>query len=135
MDILLSIALIAATVFASDWLVDGWLGEDRRFWIALGGIALLVLAGALVKASGINELTRILRTALIGAGIGAVLNRLGLRLPWLRSGLRMVGVETEPEKRPPEALRGLRLNGWLLWTGWAGSMVGLGMVWTGMFAG
>jgi hypothetical protein len=135
MHLLLSIAVIAAAAFGSDWLVDGWLGEDRRFWIALAGITLLVLSGALVKASGINELTRILRNALVGAGIGAVLNRLGLRLPWLRGGLRMVGVETEPETKPQDTLSGLRLSGRLLRAGWAGSMVGLGLVWTGVFAG
>jgi hypothetical protein len=135
MHLLLSLALITVAIFGSERLVDSWLGEDRRFWVALAGIALLILSGALVKASGINELTRILRTALIGAGIGAALNRLGLRLPWLRGGLRMVGVETETQTRSLDALRGLRLSGWLLWTGWAGSMVGLGLVWTGVFAG
>jgi hypothetical protein len=135
MHIFLSIALLAATAFAAEWLVDARLGEERRLWVGLAGIAVLLFGGALVKASGINELTRLLRNTLIGAGIGAALNRVGLRLGWLRSGLRMVGVETDPETRPQEALRGLRLSGWLLWLGWGGSMVGLGMVWTGMFGG
>lgn len=135
MNVILSIAVVVATIFGTEWLVDAWLGEGRRFWVAITGLALLLLAGALVKASGINELTRLLRNALIGAGIGAALTRIGLRLRWLRSGLRMVGFETEPETRPNEALRGLRLSGWLLWLGWGGSMVGLGMVWTGMFGG
>jgi hypothetical protein len=135
MNVLLSIALVAAGVFGSEWLVDSWLGEDRRFWVGLAGIALLLLAGALVKASGINELTRLLRNLLIGAGIGAALNRLGLRLGWLRSGLRRIGIETEPYERPPEAPRWSRLSEWLLMLGSAGSMVGLGVVWTWLFGG
>jgi hypothetical protein len=135
MHIVLSLFLIAATVFATEWLVDAHLGEDRRHWVGLAGVALLLVGGALVKASGINALTRILRNSLIGAGIGALLNRVGLRLGWLRSSLRIVGVETDPATRPNEALRGLRLSGQLLWLGWAGSMAGMGMVWTGMFAG
>ena len=135
MNFLLSIALVAAGVFGSEWIVDAWLGEDRRFWVGLAGVALLLLAGAVLKASGINELTRWLRNMLIGAGIGAALNRVGLRLPWLRSGLRMVGIETEPHERPPEAPRWSRLSEWLLLLGSSGSMVGLGMAWTGMFGG
>ena len=135
MNFLLSIALVAAGVFGSEWIVDTWLGEDRRFWVGLAGVALLLLAGAVLKASGINELTRWLRNMLIGAGIGAALNRVGLRLPWLRSGLRMVGIETEPHERPPEAPRWSRLSEWLLLLGSSGSMVGLGMAWTGMFGG
>ena len=135
MNFLLSIALVAAGVFGTEWLVDTWLGEDRRFWVSLAGFALVLLAGALVKASGINELTRVLRNLLIGAGIGAALNRIGLRLPWLRSGLRLIGIETDPAERPPEFPRWSRSSEWLLMLGTAGSMVGMGMVWTGMFGG
>ena len=124
MNFLLSIALVAAGVFGTEWLVDTWLGEDRRFWVSLAGFALVLLAGALVKASGINELTRVLRNLLIG-----------VRLPWLRSGLRLIGIETDPAERPPEFPRWSRSSEWLLMLGTAGSMVGMGMVWTGMFGG
>jgi hypothetical protein len=135
MNLLLSIAIVAAGVFGSEWLVDNWLGEDRRFWVGLAGIALLLLAGALVQASGINELTRVLRNLLIGAGIGAALNRLGLRLGWLRGGLRLFGIKTEPQERPPEFPRWSRSTEVLLTLGWGGSLIGLGVVWTGIFGG
>ena len=135
MPTLVSIAVVVATVFGTEWLVDGWLGEGRRYWIALSGIALMVLSGALVKASGINELTRLLRSAVIGAGIGAVLRRTGLGLPWLRSGLRMVGVQTEPETRPQAGLRWSAARNRLLRLGWGGSLIGVGMIWTGALAG
>lgn len=133
MYLLLSIAGVAATAIGSEWLVDSWLGEDRRLWLGLAGIALLLLSGALVKASGINELTRMLRTLLIGAGIGAALNRLGLRLGWLRRGLRMVGIETEPDSHNHKGPDAASFGGKLLTAGWAGSLVGLGLTWTGMF--
>ena len=132
---LLSIAVIGATVFGTEWLVDGWLGEARRFWVTVLGIALLALAGALVKASGINALTRYLRSAVIGAGLGAALKRTGLQLPWLRRGLRMAGVETEPEGQPKPAPRWSGISEWLLRLGWAGTLVGIGMVWTGVVGG
>lgn len=135
MSTLFSIAVIAATVFGTEWLVDGWLGEDRRYWVGLVGLALMLLAGALIKASGINELTRFLQKVLIGAGIGAVLRRLGIRAPWLRSGLRLTGSETEPETRPQTLPRWSRLSENLLWLGWAGSLVGIGMIWTGFTGG
>jgi hypothetical protein len=135
MNLFLSIALVAAGVFGSEWLVDSLLGEDGRFWVGLAGIALLLLAGALVQASGINELTRVLRNLLIGAGIGAALNRLGLRLGWLRGGLRLFGIKTEPQERPPEFPRWSRSTEVLLTLGWGGSMIGLGVVWTGIFGG
>lgn len=135
MSTLVSVAVVVATVFGTEWLVDAWLGEDRRYWMTLAGLALLLLAGALIKASGINEVTRLLRNAVIGAGIGAVLRRLGLRLAWLRGGLRMVGVETEPDQQPQAGLRWSGFSDWLLRLGWGGSLVGLGMIWTGMIAG
>lgn len=121
---LLSIAVVVATAFGTEWLVDGWLGEDRRFWVSLGGVALMVLAGALVKASGINEMVRLVRGAVIGTGIGAVLR-------WV--GLRKAASETEPE--PDAPFRWSRASSWLLNLGWAGTLVGIGMVWTGVVGG
>ena len=100
--------------------------------------ALLVGSGALVQASGIDALTRTLRNAVIGAGIGAALKRTGLRLTWLRRGLRWVGVETEPERASEAGGRALpvsRVGGTLLGLGWAGTLVGIGLVWTGVFGG
>jgi hypothetical protein len=135
MAALVSIAVVVATAVLAEWIVDGWLGEARRFWLWLGGIGLLVLGGALVKASGVEALTRYLRTALLGAGIGAAMNRAGLRLGWLRRGLRLFGIETEPHAASTAARPGPRLTGWILWSGWAASLVGLGLVWTGMFGG
>lgn len=70
-----------------------------------------------MKASGITELTRMLRNLLIGAGIGAALNRLGLRVGWLRTGLRLIGIETEPHERPPEPPRWSRWSERLLVAG------------------
>lgn len=135
MHAVLSIALILGAAFGSEWLVEGWLGEGRRFWVGLVGVGLMVGGGALVQASGVAELTRALRNAVIGAGIGTVLNRAGLRLGWLRRGLRWVGVETEAEAGSQQVPGMSRIGGWLLWLGWAGSLVGLGMVWTGVFGG
>jgi hypothetical protein len=136
MHTLLSIAVIVAVAFASEWLVDTRLGEARRMWIGLGGVGLLVLAGALVKASGVEALTRYLRSVLIGAGIGAVLDRAGLRLTWMRRGLRLIGIETEAAKPgSPEASQGPRVFSGLLWAGWGASLIGVGMIWTGVFAG
>lgn len=133
MHTILSIAVVVAVAFATEWLVDGWLGEARRIWIGLYGVGLLLLAGALVKASGVEALTRYLRRVLIEAGIGAVLDRAGLRPDWLRSGLRLIGIETDPRAEQIEISQGPRIIGWLLWSGWAASLVGFGMVWTGMF--
>lgn len=135
MHTLMSIAVVVVVAFATEWLVDGWLGEAWRFWIGLGGVGLLLLAGALVKASGVEALTRFLRNAVIGAGIGAALNRAGLRLGWLRSALRLIGIETERKAGQPEVMQGPRISGWLLWSGWTASLAGFGMVWTGMFGG
>lgn len=135
MQLILSLAVIGVTILGSEWLVGSWLGEDRRTWVGLAGVAILFLSGALVKASGINELTRVLRNAVVGAGIGAALTRAGLRLGWLRRGLRVIGIETEPKERPPEAPRWSRLSEGLLMLGAAGSLVGGGMIWTGLFAG
>jgi hypothetical protein len=135
MHTLVSIAVVVAVAFATEWLVDGWLDEAWRFWIGLGGVGLLFLAGALVKASGVEALTRYLRNAVIGAGIGAALDRAGLRLGWLRSALRLIGIETEPQTDSSGAARGPSITGWLLWSGWAASLLGFGMVWTGMFGG
>ncbi|MGL4238507.1 hypothetical protein [Tabrizicola sp.] len=132
MFLLYSVVMIAAAVFGTEWLVDVWLGEDRRYWIGLAGVAVLLIASAVVKASGIEQLTRALRKALIGAWIGTALGWFGLKLPWLRKGLRIAGIETEPEAQPPQGgLRWSGLSGWLLALGWAGSMIGLGMMWTG----
>lgn len=82
-----------------------------------------------------TELTRILRNTVLEAGIGAVLTQAGLRLGWLRRGLRGMGVETVAGARPPEVPRLSRMGGGLLTLGWAGSLAGLGMVWTGVFGG
>ena len=133
MHLLLSIALVVAAAFGGAWLVDGWLGEARRVWVGVVGVGLMVGGGALVQASGIAELTRVLRNAVIGAGIGAAQARAGVRLGWLRRGLRRVGVETEATAADVPVVS--RLGGWLLTLGWAGSLVGLGMVWTGMCGG
>jgi hypothetical protein len=135
MSTILSIAVVLATVFGTEWLVDTRLGEAQRHWVLIGGLGLLVLATALVKASGIEELTRYLRTVLIGAGIGAALRWAGVQATWLRRGLRLVGIETEPETRTQPLPRWSRVSEWLLWAGWAGSLVGIGMVWTGTFGG
>lgn len=135
MPALISIAVVVATALGADWLVGTWLGEDRRFWFALAGVGMMALAGVLVKASGIHEVTRLLRNAVIGAGIGAALRRLGLRLPWLRSGLRIAGIDTEPETRHQAPLRWSGPSEWLLRLGWGGSLVGAGLIWTGLFAG
>lgn len=130
---LVSIAVVVAVAFGSEALIDGWLGEARRFWIGLGGLALLVLSGVLVKASGVEAMTRYLRNAVVGAGISAALDKAGLRLGWLRRLLRLFGVETEPQAIG--STQELRFTGWLWWAGWAAMLVGLGMVWTGAFAG
>ena len=138
MHLVLSIAAIVAAALAGEWLVDHSLGEARRYWVGIGGVALLVGSGALVQASGIDALTRTLRNAVIGAGIGAALKRTGLRLTWLRRGLRWVGVETEPERASEAGGRALpvsRVGGTLLGLGWAGTLVGIGLVWTGIFGG
>jgi len=126
MYMLLSIAVVVATAFGTEWLVDGWLGEDRRFWVGLGGVALMLLAGALVKASGINEITRLVRGAVIGAGIGAVLR-------WV--GLRKATGETRPETPAGAALRWSKASSLLLNLGWMGTLVGIGMVWTAVIGG
>jgi hypothetical protein len=134
MPTLVSFAVIIATAFGTEWLVDSWLGENRRLWVAWAAIPLMLLSGALVQASGIHEVTRILRNALLGAGIGAALRRIGLRLPLLRSALRLFGVETEPETRAAPTLRWSRLSEWLLGIGMGCGLVALGMIWTGVFA-
>lgn len=128
-----SIAVVVAVAFGTEALVDSWLGEERRLWIGLGGLALLVLSGALVKASGVEAMTRYLRSAVVGAGIGAALDKARLRLGWLRSILRLFGIETELQATG--GAQGPRFTGWLLWSGWAALLVGLGTVWTGMFGG
>ena len=133
MHLLLSIALVVGAAFGGAWLVDGWLGEARRFWVGVVGVGLMVGGGALVQASGIAELSRVLRNAVIGAGIGAAQARAGVRLGWLRRMLRWVGVETEATAADVPVVS--RFGGWLLTLGWAGSLVGLGMVWTGMCGG
>jgi hypothetical protein len=135
MSTILSIAVVLATVFATEWLVDTRLGEAQRHWVLILGLGLLVLATALVKASGIQELTRFLRRVVIGAGIGAALRWAGVRATWLRRGLRLLGIETEPESRTQAPPRWSRASEWLLWLGWAGSLVGIGLVWTGTFGG
>ena len=126
MHMLLSIAVAVATAFGTEWLVDGWLGDDKRYLVGLGGVALMLLAGALVQASGINELTRFVRNAVIGAGIGAVLR-------WV--GLRRAASETEPETQPDAPFRWSKASSWLLNLGWAGTLVGMGMIWTGVAGG
>lgn len=133
MSTLVSVVVVVATVLVTEALVDDWTGEAGRFWFGVGGVGLLLLAGALVKASGIEALTRYLRVAVIGAGMGAALDRAGLRLGWLRSGLRLFGIETEPRARA--GTQGPAVIGWLWWSGWAAMLVGLGMVWTGVFGG
>lgn len=124
MHLLLSVTVVVATAFGTEWLVGSWLGEARRFWVGIGGVTLLVLAGALVQASGVAELTRILRNAVVGTGIGAVLRCLGLRQG-------VAGAESPPDAARPWS----RASGWLLTLGWAGTLVGMGMIWTGVFAG
>lgn len=135
MPTVISILVILATVLGTEWLVDGWLGAERRQWVAYASIPLMLLSGALVQASGINEVTRLLRNAVLGAGIGAALRRFGLRVPLLRSALRLVGVETEPETHPAPKLRWSRLSDGLLTVGYGLGLVSLGMIWTGAFAG
>lgn len=135
MSTVISLAVILAAAFGTEWLVDSWLGEVRRQWVAYASIPLMLLSGALVQASGVTEVTRILRNALLGAGIGAALRRFGLRVPLLRSLLRLFGVETEPDTRPAPQLRWSRLSEWLLMAGWGIGLVSLGMIWTGAFGG
>lgn len=136
MGLLVSVGIVVATIFCSELAVEAWLGEPGRFWVALVGLALLVLAGALVQASGVHEVTRILRNTLLGAGIGAVLRGIGMKVPLLRRGLRLIGIETEPETAAqPAGLRWSGLNSGLLYLGWVGSLVGIGMVWTGFLGG
>lgn len=135
MSTLVSIAVIVVTAFATEWVVDGWIGEAGRFWVGIGGVGLLALAGVLIKASGIEALVRSVRNAVIGAGIGAALNQAGQRLGWLRSGLRMIGIETDAHGGPDEARRGPGVVGSLFQSGWVASLIGLGMVWTGIFGG
>lgn len=126
MHMLLSIAVVVAAAFGTEWLVDGWLGERGRFWVGLAGVALMILAGALVQASGINELTRLVRNAVIGAGIGTALRRIGLRKSTSGDG---------PETQPGAALRWSKASSLLLNLGWAGTLIGMGMVWTGVVGG
>lgn len=126
MHMLLSIAVVVATAFGTEWLVDGWLGEDRRFWVGLAGVALMFLAGALVKASGINEMVRLVRGAVIGAGVDAVRRRLGMR---------NAAGGTDVEAKRDRSLRWSWASGWLLNLGWVGTLIGMGMIWTGVFAG
>ena len=57
MSTILSIAVVLATVFATEWLVDTRLGEAQRHWVLILGLGLLVLATALVKASGFRYVT------------------------------------------------------------------------------
>ncbi len=135
MPAVISLAVVLATVFGTEWLVDGWLGEERRRWVAYAAIPMMLLSGALVQASGLNEVTRMLRNAVLGAGIGVALKRFGLRVPLLRGALRLIGVETEPEARPAPDLRWSRLSEGLLMIGTGLGLMGLGMIWTGAFAG
>lgn len=135
MSTVIMIGVILATVFGTEWLVDSWLGEELRVWVAYAAIPLILLSAALVQASGINEVTRLLRNAVLGAGIGAALKRFGLRLLLLRGALRLFGVETEPEGRPAPELRWSRLSELMLMIGWGLGLVGSGMIWTGAFAG
>lgn len=135
MPTVISIAVILATVFGTEWLVDSWLGEDRRQWVAYAAIPVMLLSGALVQASGIHEVTRHLRNAVLGAGIGAALRRFGLRVPLLRSALRLFGVETEPQMLSAQDLRWSRLSQWLIMIGWGLGLGAIGMIWTGAFAG
>lgn len=131
MPVVVSLVIIAGTVVLTETLVDRWIGEDGRLWIGLGGLVLLLLSGFLLKASGLNAVTRALRSAVIKAGLASLLARTGLRLA---GGQRRLGVETAPDAGIEKALTGLRFNGGLLWTGWVASLAGLGMVWTGVFA-
>jgi hypothetical protein len=136
MGLLVSVGIVIATIFFSEMAVEAWLGEAGRFWVVLVGLGLMALSAALVQASGVHEVTRILRNTLLGAGIGTALRRLGMKVPLLRRGLRLVGIETEPETAPPPA--GLRWSGvssGLLYLGAVGSLVGIGMVWTGVLGG
>lgn len=135
MPTVISIAVILAAVFGTEWLVEGWLGEARRHWVALAAIPLMLLSGAMVQASGINEVTRLLRNAVLGAGIGGALRRFGLRVPLLRSALRLAGVETEPDVQTAPGLRWSRLSEWLLMIGTGLGLLSVGMIWTGVFAG
>jgi hypothetical protein len=136
MGLLVSVGIVIATIFFTELAVEAWLGEPGRFWVVLLGLGLMALSAALLKASGINELTRILRNALLGARIGAALHGMGMKAPLLRRGLRLVGIETEPETAPPPTgLRWSGLNSGLLYLGAVGSLVGIAMVWTGFFGG
>jgi hypothetical protein len=134
MGLLVSVGIVIATIFLSEMAVEAWLGEAGRFWVVLVGLGLMALSAALVQASGVHEVTRILRNALLGAG--TALRRLGMKVPLLRRGLRLVGIETEPETAPPPAgLRWSAVSSGLLYLGAVGSLVGIGMVWTGVLGG
>jgi hypothetical protein len=133
MGLLLWGALVLATVYGGGWLVEHWLGEDRRFWVALAGFGALGLGSALAHASGIGLLTRALR----GLLIGGLVQQYGPDWPWLRRLLRLWGIETEPDRQTPDALErsGLRWSGasyTLLMVGTGLAMVGLGLVWVGL---
>lgn len=135
-EILIAVVVLAATIYGAGWAVEGWLGEERRFWVAIAGFLVLATGSALVQASGIGLLTRALR----GLLIGALVRRYGPDWPWLRRVLRLGGIETEPETRTPEEQRrsGLRWSGWseaLLTSGSGLAVAGMAMVWVGIFAG
>lgn len=131
---IVSIAVVVVTTFAAEWMVDGWIGEEGRFWFGIGGVGLLVFAGVLIKASGIEALTRCLRDMVLGAGLGAVLSRTGYGPGWLRKGMRRIGVETDPQGGP-KSWREPRVSGRLLWLGWGATLVGIALVWTGLLKG
>ena len=59
-------------------------------------------------------------------GIGAVLR-------WV--GLRRAAGETKPEPQPGVPFRWSKASSWMLNLGWAGTLVGMGMVWTGVVGG
>ncbi|MBN8632785.1 MAG: hypothetical protein J0L76_18270 [Rhodobacterales bacterium] len=131
MATLVSIAVIVATAFGTEWLLDSWLGEGLRVWVGLAGVGLLVLAGALVQASEINEITRLLRRAMLGAALRPI----GKLLPWLGRRLGGPGNDPAQAERTAPSLRWSGTSEWLLRLGWAGSLIGIGMVWTGVLAG
>lgn len=135
-ELLISVAVLAATILSANWAVETWLGEDRRFWLGIAGLGVLAAGSALVQASGIGLLTRALR----GLLIGGIVRRYGPDWPWLRKLLRFGGIETEPETRTPEELKrsGLHWSSYgtaLLVIGQAISLVAAGMVWVGFFGG
>lgn len=134
MSTVLSLALIIAGVLGSEWLIDHHLGEAARTWIFFGGLGLMAVAYALMQASGVTELMRILRRALLGAHLGAVLRGLGLDRPWLKRALRLIGIETDPQAPSDKVFPG-RFGTWLLTAGWASSLIALGMLWTGAAGG